>query len=118
MLANRILETLQRFLEHFSHRMDLASILGLQEISSLDLTISIDKGLISSAGHPTTEFLLVFFPGFTFIHFFLSLSEMNIPACTLSLLYPWGMPFNSFVFHVHTFTTGGDDHPSAHCNEP
>lgn len=65
-----------------------------------------------------TEHLLVLFSWLFLLFIFFPLSEMGTPACTLLRLYPWGMPFNSFAFHVHTFTTGGDDHPSAHCNEP
>jgi hypothetical protein len=98
--------------------MDIASIPGLQDMSSLDLTISLSM----EDSHRALDTLLrntcsYLFPGL-FFYFIFFLVRNEHPSMHPLTFIPMGNAFQFFVFHVHTFTTGGDDHPSAHCNEP
>lgn len=85
-----------KLLEHFSHRMDLASIPGLQDIPSLDLIISVDGRLTSSTGHPIAEHLFVLFSWLILLFIFFSLVRNEHPSMHPFPFIPMGNAFQSF----------------------
>lgn len=100
MLANNLRERPSRsLLEHLSHHPDLACIPGLQEVHPWTRHSLSMEDSHQAPGTLLRNTCLFFF----LVFFYFSLSEMNTPACTLSRLYPWGIPFTSFAFPCSYF---------------